>query len=698
MPGTLEHVIPAARYHLATLVEGGVGGDSFAATVQGSSVVAYIRRGNPTDEVSDYPAYVPVGVTTARYLDMDAASNGTGTSAIDPKNALFDLKSAAQAGHEWHMAGDQPNDTNWILNSHGTAANHMVFRQWSGQAQCILRGGSSYAPIHFTSGDQYQAYIGLELRGKNDGGYNGATFGAVMDRAQDCWTEGLVVRGGATGGLRHRGADRVYHDGTEVYDTGGTANNSGDGFNFSDDGDANPTTDCTTVRIFVGLAGHEAWMAQRVGLNQDPANQTGLRCAYFVFDNPWSNGFSIHSYFSDFLVEHGVVQNSGLSESGSYIGSKVALLVVGHNATYRHIRCRNTWRECLKFETFPSAGYELGVTRVHAYHITGDRTRRDGLMVYDNAATGGGGGAEDAYPYENLVQNCWFTNSNISEVDNAGQGGNGTSGKWTPVLYNAYAATDLQWSTYWQSGATLARNYVENTTVTGMSVEPVTGWTLHSGSIWKAAMPNKFDVPQDPDSGFTEGALTKRTSYAEEMVFQGGAATTRRTSVGALVAAGEFYFDDAAQELYLWAIGSVDPNTVQVTYGRDPAEVDFMSKIGQSGSGVGWSNWSLANAQSSWAEFSGNLMGMQYGWIDAEDRVLAYGSGAGKGYKAYDESDWMQPNAGAGSAWRDAGLTTLGKALLSIAEFNVSTIKGTGEPSAGYYNAAPDMGAWEVQA
>jgi len=658
--------------------------------------VSYVRRDNTVDRLADHPEPIPVGLTESRYAHAQAAGGGTGLTPLDPVNSLTSVNQGSAAGVDWNLWGEFPVGQALIALGHGTATEHLRFITKAGETPAILRGGSSGGSVnvHWSgAAHQYQWLEDLNLEGRraNSGG---GTYPILMDYASNCWVVSCRSHQGSSGGFRGLAASNITFWGFESFKHG-SFGNGGDCINFSPDAAGNPTHDMTVVLFYLKIAGHAA--IQQQDFTTAAQNCNNFTYQYGVYENPHAGGFNSHQHFYNTLASQLVAQNIGtdvVPSSGS-IGSKVGLFCVGHEFSYRHIRMRNIKREGVKFQ----ASNHLGIRECfqgHVYHVTGDRIGREGLYIVQDSA---GNAAVDLA--QNLAQNCFFTNTNLDETSFSGGGGNGASGKWTPLTYAAFGATSAQWAdaNRWDSGAALSQIYAENSVFCGMTRDTITGWTLESGSIYRASTPNKFAITEDPDSPELTGNLTNRESYVGEMVFEGGSTMTRRTSLGAVVGAGEFYHDDTAGILYVWATGSVDPTTLVMQYGRDPGQVDFMAFNPISGTPGGWVNYTLASAESTFTELANNVHDVTFGYANGEIAVVSKSATWGyDGVSQPDLASFLVPDDAQGTGYRDVGVTTLGKTAISITEFNISADAGSGEPGVGYYDSAPDAGAVEVEA
>lgn len=697
MAGRAVHVIPAGTPggggpYLRSFTEGGRGGETFVGSLD-TAAVAYIRR--DSDQFNDYALPTPVGIGATKYCYAQNPTNGTGT-LLDPYNLLGTggLRSNCAAGDEWQIWGDFPAGDAFYQNSHGTVSNHLWIRTKPGETMATIRGASGQNALQWNvSAYTYQWAEDIEFVGNKIASGQGSIC-CVMDGAQNCFLVDVLWGNSNGSGLRIYGVGHDnWFDGFEVHNVGSTSGNSGDGISISTNSLTASAEDNTFVRGHIHLCGHTAvdHGSYSGGIVQ---GYDDYRCtlAYLSVANPWSDGINYHDNWHECILEHAVIQDCGISPT--IAASRITFNLYGTDNTYRHIRSRNIRREGGKTQAdnFPG-GYQA--SNNHTFHWTVDRTGREAFAVLYFT-----GGSANSFTKQNLVESCLFVNANVNEADTGGAGGNkGTTAFWSPLTVTAYDCTASQWTdaNYFDSGAAAAENYVRRCAFIGITQEAVTGWTLDSGSIYWATMPNKFAVTQDPDSGYTETNLTQRTTYSDEMVQEGGVDGTRRTSKAAMVAARDFYYDQAAGRIYYWASDGSDPDTKQVTYGRNASSVRFFTFGPKSTEGSA-AAYTLANAETGWTELSNNLHEIAVAFAPAGDQTYtrdAYTKSTA-GYKGSNVSEWLRPDEAGGTDWQDAGSTTLGLTAIGITEFGVAALAGTGEPVAGYFDSGPDLGAWEI--
>jgi len=669
---------------------------SFPGPGTSPAVSYYVRRGNVADRMADFPTPVPVGLTRPMYCDAQSPTNGTGTSALDPMNTLNSVNSAARAGDDWRLKGSFPVGQPLHLGANeGTQTEYLRVRNEPAEVP-VLRGGAFGQSVNVHMLNKSWIWIeGLELEGQLANG-GGGTYPLLFDGCTDFFVIDCRSHNGETGGWRGLAAERGWIQGLESFRHGNLFGNGGDCVNLSPDGAGNPTNDLTFVFFYFRLAGHAAIQLQiNVPAAQDCSNFT---FAHGVYENPHAGGFNLHQVYHNVLATRLVAQNIGTDEEpGGGIGSKVGHFGVGDGFKFRFTRMRNVRREMVKFQASSHLGIQESY-RGHVHHVTGDRSGWEALSFIQASGT-----IEAVDMADGFVQSCFFTNSNCDERSfiNGGQGGNGASGRWTPLLYAAWDTTALQWAnaSRWDSGDALCSLFVDRTIFAGMTSEAVTSWALVSGSIYKATMPNKFATPEDPDSPEATGHLSQRLSYSGEMVFEDGQTLTRRTSQGALTGAGEFFNDDVAGELYLWCLDGANPSTHEIRYGRAPSVTDFMAFNPRSGTPGGWVNRDLAAAQSKFLELTRNehLSSAHNYYLGAEDDLV--GKSATWGFDGVDQAEYdalLAPDESADSTFKDMGVATLGKASIGIPEFDISTEAGSVGSASGHEGTEPDVGAIEV--
>lgn len=93
--------------------------------------------------------------------------------------------------------------------------------------------------------------------------------------------------------------------------------------------------------------------------------------------------------------------------------------------------------------------------------------------------------------------------------------------------------------------------------------ETVTGWSVHSGNVYKAHW-----VPGAGNGYYDGGGDPYDQSYT---VSQGDSLLYPQSSLANVNAAGEFWHNDAADSIYAWCYGSVDPSTQTMTASERPA-------------------------------------------------------------------------------------------------------------------------------
>lgn len=659
-------------------------------------VTYYVRRDNVADRMADFPTPSPVGLTRTMYVDAQSPTNGTGTTAIDPMNTLNSLNTACRAGDDWRLKGSFPVGQPLHLGANeGTATEYLRVRNEPGEVP-VLRGGPNGGSVNVHMFRKSWIWIeGLELEGQLANG-GGGTYPLLFDECTDFFVIDCRSHNGETGGWRGLAAQRGWIQGLESFRHGNLAGNGGDCINLSPDGNGNSTDDLTFVFFYCRLAGHATIQLQ---VNVPGAQMcTGMTFAHGVGENPHAGGFNNHQNYQGLLATRLVFQNIGTDEEpGGGIGSKVGHFGVGDGFRFRFTRMRNVRREMVKLQ----ASSHLGIQecyRGHVHHVTGDRCGWEALSVIQSS-----GGNEAVDMADCFVQHCFFTNANCDERSfiNGSTGGNGASGRWTPLLYAAWDTTTAQFANVnrWDSGDALCSIFVDRTIFAGMTSEAVVGWTLVTGSIYKATMPNKFQTPEDADSPESTAHLSQRLSYSGEMVFEDGQTLTRRTSQGAMVGAGEFWNDDATGELYVWCLDGADPATHEIRYGRSPAVTDFMAFNPRSGTPGGWQNRDLAAAQTKFVELTNNehLSSAHQYFLGAEDGLV--GKSATWGFAGVDVASYdalLAPDESKDSTFKNMGVPTLGKASIGITEFNISTEAGSVGSASGFEGSDPDVGCVEA--
>lgn len=93
--------------------------------------------------------------------------------------------------------------------------------------------------------------------------------------------------------------------------------------------------------------------------------------------------------------------------------------------------------------------------------------------------------------------------------------------------------------------------------------ETVTGWSVHSGSVYKAHW-----VAGVGNGYYDGGGDPYDQSYT---VSQGDSLLYPQSSLANVNAAGEFWHKDAVDSIYAWCYGSVDPSTQTMTASERPA-------------------------------------------------------------------------------------------------------------------------------
>ncbi len=126
-----------------------------------------------------------------------------------------------------------------------------------------------------------------------------------------------------------------------------------------------------------------------------------------------------------------------------------------------------------------------------------------------------------------------------------------TMSKVNAASFSAGDTISLQRGEVWRESLTVPSAGTSGNPITfdayGTGADPiidgsdvVTGWTLDSGSIYTAT--------------FNNGITTF-------LILENGVPLKRRATQGAVVAAGEFFADDGANTMYVWATDSADPDT-----------------------------------------------------------------------------------------------------------------------------------------
>jgi hypothetical protein len=368
------------------------------------------------------------------YVDLNAGSDAnTVTQAQNPATPWRTITRANQnaiagdhvlfRGSASYAYGSGPKPT-----ANGTAANKIVYKQWPGQAQCVMT--STDATFGFEiDGKQHLVFDGLEFRSSNSSAY----INQMWNGAGNIWMLRCTVRD--TPVSLNACADSKFYENTFI-DVGDFAGNEGDGIVWTNGSNrievvGNTCFDC-------GHAGISADIYSQIGGGAD--NEDGW-IAYNRVRNTKSGGINLSGNTLRAIVEHNDIWDSATNPVGSP-GSSQGILIRGRDCIIRRNRIWNCAGDGIQGISQLFSGFQHTVMRQQVYHNTiwgcGGRPLR--LQVSNGNA--------NTLCADNVFTNnlCWENHQ-----EGATEGGGFIDGNYMMIWLDAYLA-----STGWD--ATLGGN------------------------------------------------------------------------------------------------------------------------------------------------------------------------------------------------------------------------------------------------